>query len=688
MRLPLSALVVLALVGCDGDTPVATDAALPDAPLPDAALPVVPAPPGFRVRLRDDGRLDLETGGVALPGVDLVLRYADGTERALAAMRPARRDPDTVTGEGPRGETVSLAVRAGPQDSVEVAWSVRSDAALQGVELRSPVTALPPDARVVMDGAQSWSFAGALALAPGATLPRHGDGRPRYPEDLGSPLADAPGLSLLRGDVAWREGGLSACAPPPWDRWTAVSLERPTDGYVLRITHGLLSDERVAGALVGRVVLTAASRAAPFACTRAAPLPRPTRGERPFPRGWWTWNTFFEDVTAARVMAHVPAMRALDPGANHVTVDDGWARAWGDWREREAFGGTIASLAAQLAAQGVTLGLWLAPFLVAPDAPLAAEHPAWLVRATPSELLAVEAVPGRRYHVLDATHPEVRAHLTALFRDLRARGVTLFKIDFLYAGAHPGRRHDPAATGLAAYRLGLAAIAEGAGDAHVNGCGALVLPALPYVDSMRVGADNTFPRVEPFWGAVAAATRNYGLRAGVWDHGVRPDPDQPVVRGYAPDEGRVFLALGALSGALGYGDDLTSLTPAQRALYAEPWFTRLRDGVAAPARALDPVEDAAARFLPSPLLDLVVSGRAATQVRAPRAFEAALADGTRAVALFNWSAQEADVGAPASRFASPPAELVAGAVVRATDGSYRVAVPAHGVRVLAGPPAP
>ncbi|MBK8692176.1 MAG: alpha-galactosidase [Deltaproteobacteria bacterium] len=198
-----------------------------------------------------------------------------------------------------------------------------------------------------------------------------------------------------------------------------------------------------------------------------------------------------------------------------MTIDDGWERAWGDWRERDAFGGTLADLAASLRARSVTLGLWLAPFAVDPAAPLATEHPEWMVRDERGAALLAELVPGRRFQVLDMTVPAAREHLRALFASLRARGISLFKIDFLFAAALPAVRSDPSVTSLQAYRLGLAAIAEGAGDAHINGCGAVILPAVPYVDSMRVGADLTFSGTPPFWAAVAAAARNLAARRGV-----------------------------------------------------------------------------------------------------------------------------------------------------------------------------
>jgi alpha-galactosidase len=675
------------------DAPTSSSDAAVDAPTPDApavdAPPVEVAPDGFRVILGDDGRLRIETSGVAVRGVDLVLRLGDGSERALSSMTlTAGSAPGSVVGRSADGWSVTLGVAAAGE-AARVAWEVCGAGTLRGVDLRSPAVSLPADARVMLDGSQSWSFTGALAIAPGTVRARDAMGGVAWPTAAGDVVQDAATTGFFRGDVAWSGGGLSLCADAPFDRWTAVLAERPTTQWRLQVATGLHPDEAVAITAAGPPargawVLARAQSARPFACSDAALAAPRTRPASPFPRGWWSWNTLFEGVTRARVEAQVDAMRALDARARHVTIDDGWERAWGDWQEREAFGGTLADTADALRARGVSLGLWLAPFAVDPAAPLAAQHPEWMVREPSGAPLEPELVPGRRFRVLDMTVPAAREHLRAVFAGLRARGVTLFKIDFLFAAALPGVRADASLTGLQAYRLGLAAIAEGAGDAHINGCGAVILPALPYVDSMRVGADLTFATTPPFWAAVSAAARNLAARRGSLRWGVLADPDQPVLRGYTPDEGRANLAVGALSGgAFGYGDDLSALTDAQSAVLREAWFTRLRDELTEPATPLDGDTSVAARFTLSPLLDGALNRFRETSARPPSVWRAALAGGETWAVLFNWREEPAALTVPPGVLGARAEELVAAAAVAATaDGASTVMVPAHAVRVL------
>jgi alpha-galactosidase len=96
---------------------------------------------------------------------------------------------------------------------------------------------------------------------------------------------------------------------------------------------------------------------------------------------------------------------------------------------------------------------------------------------------------------LDTTHPGVLDHLTATFAALAAQGFDYHKVDFLYAAALPGRRHDPAMTRAQALRAGLAAVREGIGDdAFLLGCGCPFAPAVGLVEAMRVSPD-----VAPWW---------------------------------------------------------------------------------------------------------------------------------------------------------------------------------------------
>ena len=121
-----------------------------------------------------------------------------------------------------------------------------------------------------------------------------------------------------------------------------------------------------------------------------------------------------------------------------------------------------------------------------------------------------------------------------MFATLRARGFAFHKIDFIYAGAMVGRRHEDV-TPLEAYRRGLELIRQGAGDdAVILGCGAPLLPSIGLVDAMRISPD-----VMPAVGARSRRHQPAGMRSALaagraraWMHGRLwvNDPDCVLVR--------------------------------------------------------------------------------------------------------------------------------------------------------------
>jgi alpha-galactosidase len=124
------------------------------------------------------------------------------------------------------------------------------------------------------------------------------------------------------------------------------------------------------------------------------------------------------------------------------------------------------------------------------------EHPDWLVRDTDGGFTHAGRNWGHDPRVLDTTHPEAAACPTDVFRTLRAEGYDYFKVDFLYAGALEGVRHQDV-DAISAYRSGIRLIREAIGeDAYLLGCGAPILPSIGLSDAMRVSPD-TAPHRRP-----------------------------------------------------------------------------------------------------------------------------------------------------------------------------------------------
>jgi alpha-galactosidase len=182
-------------------------------------------------------------------------------------------------------------------------------------------------------------------------------------------------------------------------------------------------------------------------------------------------------------------------------IDDGYQRAVGDWLETSAkFPHGMAWLSERIRGAGFDAGIWLAPFIARPESRVFLDHPDWFVRTADGAPQAALWNPtwgwkGLAY-ALDTTHPDVLHWLEELGQTLAATwGYRILQLDFLFAAALAGVRHDPHATRAQSLRRGLEAIRRGAGnDAFLIGCGCPQMPAVGVIDAMRIGPD-----VAPFW---------------------------------------------------------------------------------------------------------------------------------------------------------------------------------------------
>ncbi|WP_354624893.1 alpha-galactosidase [Psychromonas sp. MME2] len=217
---------------------------------------------------------------------------------------------------------------------------------------------------------------------------------------------------------------------------------------------------------------------------------------QPSPIGWCSWYAYYASVSEENILQNVTAMSGPLDELQWVLLDDGYQAYMGDWLTPSAhFSGGVKEVIAKIKAKGKTPAIWLAPFIAQPESTLFKEHPEWFVRHENGDLLKAEDVTygGWRctpWYILDCSQSEVCAHLTHVVRTMREEwGVELFKLDANYWGILKGRRFDTAMTGVQAYRLGMQAIAKGAGDAWLLGCNAAMWPSLGLVDAMRVSDD-------------------------------------------------------------------------------------------------------------------------------------------------------------------------------------------------------
>ncbi|KAA2252166.1 alpha-galactosidase [Solihabitans fulvus] len=384
----------------------------------------------------------------------------------------------------------------------------------------------PARAVVHEQGWQSWSPSTGYALGeqphrPNAEKRRIGCYRPET----------APGA-----DVFWGEG-LLAVDPGDGGPVTVVAAVEPT-GTVPSIRARAV-DGRVVVAADGpvRVVTDAGAGGVPGALARWADevagglgLPAP----RPAPTIWCSWYQYFTKVTEADVDRNLGLLDTLELPVDVVQVDDGYQAEIGDWLIPSGRFSDTPGLFKRIADRGRRAGIWTAPFLAGARSRMAADHPDWLVRDTDGTPVSAGNNWDQDLYALDTTHPGVRDYLRSVFSTFAGWGIDFHKIDFVYAAAIPGVRHEDV-TGIEAYRSGVRLIREAIGaQAYLLGCGAPQLPSIGLVDAMRVSPDIA-PSHEPESGDVSQPSQRGAALNGVsraFQHGRFwvNDPDCVVAR--------------------------------------------------------------------------------------------------------------------------------------------------------------
>lgn len=302
--------------------------------------------------------------------------------------------------------------------------------------------------------------------------------------------------------------------------------------------------------------------------------------------GWCSWYHYFAEVTEQDVRANLA--RAADWPFEVFQVDDGYQRAIGDWLATAArFPSGLDELAATIAGAGFRPGIWLAPFVVAPTARVAVDHPDWFARHPRRDEPRLgwhNPAWGGDTWVLDTTLPEVRAHLADVAGQLVDAGFSYLKVDFTFAPGLEGRFADPTATPAERVRLGYEALRRGAGDdAFILACGAPLGPCVGLVDGMRIGADvapswqldgPAFPGLPEVSPATLHAYRNTLTRSFLHRRLWCNDPDCLMLRteqtAMGSDAVRTWAMTVGMSGGMALvSDDLALLDRPARALLDE-----------------------------------------------------------------------------------------------------------------------
>ncbi len=200
--------------------------------------------------------------------------------------------------------------------------------------------------------------------------------------------------------------------------------------------------------------------------------------------GWCSWYHKGKAVTADDVIGfadHAATIRERLP-LQVIQIDDGFQRAYGDWRLNEKFPDGWGPVLERIRRAGAEPGIWLAPLCVDAVLPLHDEHPDWFQRDAAGKPLGQH---------LDPTHPGAQAFIRELILVHRRLGFTYFKFDFNIV--HEAERfHDPTKTRLQVlrdlFRLYREAVGE---EAYLLACLCHFSRAVAGIaDALRIGVDS------------------------------------------------------------------------------------------------------------------------------------------------------------------------------------------------------
>ncbi len=298
--------------------------------------------------------------------------------------------------------------------------------------------------------------------------------------------------------------------------------------------------------------------------------------------GWCTWYHFFTRVSAGDVRRNLAALSAMRPGLplDLVQIDDGFEACPGDWLDfAPSFPDGLAPLVREIRAADFIPGLWLAPFILQRHSRLYREHPDWLLRGQLNRPVNAGFIWNTFTTALDLSHPGALDYVQRVIRTaVHEWGFPYLKLDFLYAGALAGRRHDLSLSRAQILRRALELVRQEAGEnTFLLGCGCPLGSALGLVDAMRIGPDVDVRWPARFFGigwrydqepgipSVRNAVHNTLTRSGMHNRWWLNDPDCLLLRPSTEltlAEVQTLATAIAFSGGLAlFSDDLPQVPP-------------------------------------------------------------------------------------------------------------------------------
>jgi alpha-galactosidase len=300
----------------------------------------------------------------------------------------------------------------------------------------------------------------------------------------------------------------------------------------------------------------------------------------PTPIGWWSWTAYYFGLNqgAAITTAEWLAKNLKESGYNYFQIDEGYQYARGEYATPDAnlFPRGLGYVGDEVRRDGLTFGVWTAPFEVSERAWVFQNHKDWLLHNSAGQLIHIGHVTGQNdpLYVLDTTNPGAQKYLRQTYTSLYNWGVRFIKMDFMDDSAVEGAYYRPNTTALQAQRIGLEIIRSAVGeDVVLDKDGSPMLNPVGIVDTGRISQDtgHTFGATRDAASGIAARyymNRNFFVAdPDAFTVSTQTVDDQSWHGGKHPlsfEEAKVSIALSAVSGGmLEIGDDLPTLGSSQ-----------------------------------------------------------------------------------------------------------------------------